>query len=438
MNLGENKVFLELVASFHANPNNFCFFVGAGLSQPLFPSWGNLLKTFISKASSSSLSYSQAELNGYIEKGEHYLEVADVCVQALGSSAYRDIMEAEFDKEFLDDAIPDAYRELLKLSPKTIFTTNYDRIPERLSGGRHRVYANNAAPEAARAFAKGQSLVFKIHGDIGINSTIVLTTADYQRVIHKDSATHLFLTSCFSTKTFIFVGFSLSDPHINIILDKLYSTNHEIPISHYVLLNETSQFKIDAFSKRYGLKVIPYSPSTPAHPEVAQFLRALQHTVETSTVESRTPEHLQIDSEQNLFLHVQQKLSEIFVASSTSVFFSRETLYVSFSATGQTVGEIQRELLSALKLFSFFYEPMKLISFNVYIDNKGSVEFREIQSLICTAAINSNAAYDYATKKTATSVVWQEMKFYATPEITDPFGVKAEVRFPLSTGLLND
>jgi hypothetical protein len=438
MNLGENKIFLELVTNFHANPNNFCFLVGAGLSQPLFPSWGKLLQTFVSKASAGSLPYSETELNGYIEKGEHYLEVADACVQALGATAYRDVMETEFDKEFLDSEIPQAYQDLFDLSPKTIFTTNYDRIPERLSAGRYRAYTNNAAPEAARAFSKAQPLIFKIHGDIGSNESIVLTTADYQRIIHGNSATHSFLASCFSTKTFIFVGFSLSDPHINIILDKLYATNNGIPISHYVFLNETSQFKADAFSKKYGLKIIQYSASTQAHPEVSQFLRALQHTVEAQTVESHSPEHLQIDNEQNLFSHLQQKLGEIFVASSTSVFFSGETLYVGFVAIGQTIGEIQRELLSALKLFSFSYEPMKSISFNVYIDNKGSVELREIQTIVCTAEISSSAAYDYAVKKTSASVAWQEIKFYTAPELTNPFGTKVEVRFPLSTGLLND
>lgn len=438
MTLGENKVFQELVTNFHANPNNFCFFVGAGLSQPLFPSWGKLLKTFVSKASSGSLPYSDTELNSYVERGEHYLEVADSCVQALGTTAYRDAMEAEFDKEFSDKDIPQAYKELFNLSPKTIFTTNYDRIPEILSGGRYRTFSNNTAPEAARAHSKGQPLVFKIHGDISSNESIVLTTADYQRIIHDNKATHSFLTSCFSTKAFIFIGFSLSDPHINIILDRLYTTFSGIPISHYVLLNETSQFKVDAFSKKYGLKVIPYSASTPAHPEVSQFLRALQYTVEIQTVESRTSERLQIDGEQNLFLFLQQKLGEIFVASSTSVFFSGETIYVGFTSMGQTIGETQRELLSALKLFSFSYEPMKSISFNIYVDSKGPVELSEIQPIICTAEISSSAAYDYAIKKTSTSVVWKEMKFYAAPEPTNPFGNKTEVRFPLSIGLLND
>lgn len=438
MNLNENKIFLELVTNFHANPNNFCFFVGAGLSQPLFPSWGKLLKTFVEKASTSSLPYSEAELNSYIENGEHYLEVADSCVQALGATAYRDIMEAEFDKEFLDGDIPQAYKDLFDLSPKAIFTTNYDRIPERLSGGRYRAYTNNAASEAARAYSKGQSLVFKIHGDIGSNESIVLTTADYQRIIHGNSATHSFLSSCFSTKTFIFVGFSLSDPHINIILEKLYATNNGIPISHYVLLNESSQFKADAFSKKYGLKVIQYSASTPAHPEVSQFLKALQHAVQAQTVESHILEHLQIDSEQSLFSHIQQKLGEIFVSSSTSVFFSGETLYVGFTSIGQTVGEIQRELLSALKIFTFSYKPMKSISFNIYVDSKGSVEIREIQAIVCTAEITSDAAYDYAVKKTSASVVWQGMKFYSAPDLTNPFEGKVQIRFPLSTGLLND
>lgn len=438
MNLSENKVLLELASNFHANPDNFCFFIGAGLSQPLFPSWGKLLKTFVSRASTTALPYSEDELNNYIEKGEHFLEVADSCVQALGVTEYRDTMEAEFDKEFFDEDIPQAYQDLFALSPKVIFTTNYDRIPERLSKGRYRTYTNKSSSEAARAYSKGQSLIFKIHGDIGSNDSIVLTTTDYQKIIHSDPATKLFIESCFSTKTFIFIGFSLTDPHIDLILGGLQSKNGGIPISHYVLLNEQSKFKIDAFSKKYGLKIIPYSASTPTHPEVSQFIRTLQHSIEPEAVAPRLPDRLQLSDMDNLFSHVQHKLSEIFVGASTSVFFSENALYIGITVMGQTIGEIQRELLSALKIFSFSYEPMDSIFLNLYSDSKGSTEFREIQTTAFTAQISSTAAYDYATKKTSASVAWQEMKFFTVPEITNPLESKTEIRFPLSIGLLNE
>jgi hypothetical protein len=159
MAIHTEKTFLELVTSYHENPEKFVFFIGAGLSQPLFPSWGVLLKEFIEQAQEAGMSYDKSELLECIEKGESYLDIAEVCVNAMGATRYRDIMEKVFDKDFSLEDVPESYKILMDLSPKMIVTTNYDRLN---------------APEASRFFADNKNVVFKMHGDITDQSSIVL------------------------------------------------------------------------------------------------------------------------------------------------------------------------------------------------------------------------------------------------------------------------
>ncbi|MFM6905767.1 MAG: hypothetical protein ACKOUU_06915, partial [Acinetobacter tjernbergiae] len=101
-----NKTFLELVASYHQSPEKFLFFIGAGLSQPLFPSWKSLLKEFVASAKEGGLPYDETEILKYIENGENYLDVAEACVNSMGAARYRDLMETVFDKDFLESDIP--------------------------------------------------------------------------------------------------------------------------------------------------------------------------------------------------------------------------------------------------------------------------------------------------------------------------------------------
>lgn len=255
MPINTENTLLELVTSYNKNPDRFAFFVGAGLSQPLFPSWKNLLYLFLEKAKEGDLSYLESELAGLIESGESYLDVADTLVDSIGSTRYRDIMESIFDKDFSENEVPEAYQTLMNLAPKTIVTTNYDRIPEIAGKGKYRVHTNKTAPEAARSFSDNKNTVFKLHGDIADQSSIVLTTTDYRKVVYDNQSTRLFINSLLSTKILIFVGFSLSDPHIDDILKNIMSINKGLPLSHYVLLNEQSKFKIASFEKNYGVKV---------------------------------------------------------------------------------------------------------------------------------------------------------------------------------------
>jgi len=436
--INTNKTFLELVTSYHQNPEKFVFFVGAGLSQPLFPSWGSLLKEFVEQAKEGTLPYDEIELLEYIEKGENYLDIAEACVHAMGTTRYRDIMEKVFDKDFLPEEVPESYKALMNLSPKIIITTNYDRIPEIAGKGKYRVNTNKNAPEASRSFTDNKNVVFKMHGDITDQSSIVLTSSDYQKIINDNHSTRLLLNSILSTKILIFIGFSLSDPHINTILDNIKSINKGIPLSHYVLLNESSNFKISSFENKYGVKVISYTPSNSSHPEVIELLNALDHEMGNIPEQVRSNDSVKIEDTETLIKYMNESIKDVILGTGFSVFYSDSDMYMSFTPVGETKGEIQKEILSIIKLINFDCTIINTINIYAIARTAPLINFDESQAIMIKVKVKHEDARKYASKEISTTTLWKLMDFYSPAGLSNVFQIEEKVEFPMSTGIIGE
>ena len=438
MPIYSESTFLELVNDYHQRPEKFVFFVGAGLSQPLFPSWKILLREFVKCAKEGDLAYDENELLEYIENGENYLDIADTCVSSMGSARYRDIMEEVFDKNFSENDIPESYRCLMDLSPKTIITTNYDRIPDIAGKGRYRIITNKNASEGARLLSTDKNIVFKIHGDITDQSSIVLTTSEYQELINNNTKTNLLLSSLLSTKVLIFVGFSLSDPHIDAVLDNIKSINNGISISHYVLLNETSKFKISSFERKYGIKIISYDPTNSSHPEVVSFLRALNHETSEKPEKIDKKVRTKIRGIDELIKHIDTEVRKTIIGSGISVFYQNRDIYLSFTPTGETKGEIQKEILSIFRSMNFECEILD--SLNIFVIAK-TFPYNHIdksQNIFLKAKIKFLDAKKYSDRQISTSTLWKLTKFYSPASLSDFMKIQEKIEFPMSTGIVGE
>ncbi len=438
MPINSENAFLELVNEYHQNPEKFVFFVGAGLSQPLFPSWKMLLKKFLNCAKERDLTHDENELLKYIENGENYLDIADACVRAMGSTRYRDIMEETFDIDFSESDIPESYRCLMDLSPKMIITTNYDRIPEIAGKGRYRIITNKNAPEAARFFSHKKNVVFKIHGDITDHSSIVFTTSEYQKLINNNAKTKSLLSSLLSTKVLIFVGFSLSDPHIDVVLNNIKSVNDGIPISHYVLLNEISTFKISSFESRYGVKIISYDPEDSSHSEVVTFLRALNHKTSKEPEQISTKKETKIIDVDGLIKHIDKEVGETIIGSGFSIFYQNGDIYLSFTPTGETKSEIQKEILSIIRLMNFECDILDKLSMVLIAKTPPSIEIDNSQAILLKLKVKFSDAKKYSDKQISTSTLWRLIEFYTPAGLSNLLQTEDRIEFPMSTGIIGE
>jgi predicted NACHT family NTPase len=275
--LAETPNLLPLLDLYVEYPERIALFTGAGLSSPLFPRWPSLLEQFVNECEAQGkLHYDKSQLQDKIKKGDGYLDIADTCARLLGVSGYREFIRQRFNITFGFDDVPLAYRELLRLGIRILLTTNWDRIPEVGGRGTYNIFSNRRVSDAICANANGQKLAMLLHGEANDGESLVFTREDYDRIIYRsEQPLRDFLKVIFMTETVLFLGFSFSDPHLEMVLGAIHATHAGNVLQHYVLLPNITSFDKDTLERRFGIRVIPYTPSDESHPEVLQFVRML-------------------------------------------------------------------------------------------------------------------------------------------------------------------
>ncbi len=281
---------IELLDEYKNDPDDFAFFVGAGLSLPIFPLWDKLLQKMIHCCSSKDLIRpdEKDELFGKVEQKRDFLDIAEYCKKKLGDSNYRKFLEETFDINFPQEKISPSYKQLFKLHPQIIITTNFDQIPERLSSLNslaidsqlnesdfYRVYDNTRISEARNAFKK-HPVVFKMHGCISNHDSIVFTSSEFDKIINNQTMRN-FMSTILGAKRVLFLGFSFSDPHMDFILKFIREIYGGLSNPHYALMSNLSRVEKEILQNKYDLNVISYQ-STDNHPEVLEFLQLLEKT----------------------------------------------------------------------------------------------------------------------------------------------------------------
>ncbi len=264
---------------------NCVVFVGAGLSQGAkLPSWPDLLRQMLDWSEKHGVDMAdRKELESYIEDGDLLL-VADEMRERLGKDDFRRFMAEIFRKTGLK---PTATHILLSEIPfAAALTSNYDTLLESAytvanGGAAPHVFTHSDYPELSAALRTGEFYVLKVHGTIDRIETVILGRSDYREVMHADSAYRQHLMTLFSVKTVIFLGFGLTDPDLLLLLDELRATFKGYTGKHYALMNTRNipSIKQKRFEKDYCIQIIPYTSSTPEHPEVKAFLTDLAEQV---------------------------------------------------------------------------------------------------------------------------------------------------------------
>lgn len=193
-------------------------FVGAGLSRPLgLPSWEQLIEHM-----ARELDFDPALLVG---PGADYLQVAEFYKLKKGSiGELRSWMDRSWnvsDEELLKSKI---HRQIVDLGFPIVYTTNYDNNIER-AFSLHGQNVSRIASVIDIADAKSDHThVVKFHGDFSDDNSLVLTETDYFNRLELESPLDLKLRSDVLGRTILFVGYSLKDLNLRLLLFKLKRT----------------------------------------------------------------------------------------------------------------------------------------------------------------------------------------------------------------------
>ncbi|MDF1775727.1 MAG: SIR2 family protein [Rhizobiaceae bacterium] len=242
-------------------------FVGAGASQAAgYPGWNNFLETLVDRCiEENRLSGDDAASYKALvgEAGKH-LTLASALKDKLGDVWDQIIAEMFYDNPKEPADVHELLPKLDKLS--MIITTNYDTLLEdtytKALGRRPSVLTFNDGGEMRRLMLQRKFFILKAHGDAAKpGNGIILTTSDYRK-LSRERAYQSLLASIFTLHTVFFVGVSLSDPELIVLLDYLADTfaPGSGPV-HYALIaqEEVNAVERERWLKDYMIQIIPIS-----------------------------------------------------------------------------------------------------------------------------------------------------------------------------------
>jgi len=206
-------------------------FVGAGLSMPAgFVGWKELLREIAN------------DLDLNIDEETDLIAIAQYHVNQTGG---RDGINRKLMHEYTKDAAPNDNHHLLATLPvQTVWTTNYDHLLEDAFRYRRKRVDRKVAPQdLARSLPKRDVVLYKMHGDIDRPDEAVLTKGDYERYDDSRKLFSVQLRADLISKTFVFLGFSFTDPNIGYILARVRNLIGENRRGHYWITRDAGAEK---------------------------------------------------------------------------------------------------------------------------------------------------------------------------------------------------
>jgi hypothetical protein len=167
----------------------------------------------------------------------------------------------------------DVHRALIDLKMSIILTTNYDKLIELAEpGGTRDCYTWKEADKMLSDVEEGRDVLFKIHGTVERDETVIMTQAEYTGAKSHESyqqTMHFLLQS----RTFLMVGYGMNDPYD---LDPVLCMNADAfgasARTHYALMKDPSPNDRDRWQRDFNVQILPYKDFA----ELPAILRALR------------------------------------------------------------------------------------------------------------------------------------------------------------------
>lgn len=256
--------------------------VGAGASKGAgLPLWGELLTKMIDSAVAHKVITPdrEAEYRHLANRTDKFLMVA---------SGLKDDLRSHFD-QFIEETFiapkpaPTALHQALVALDKLqfILTTNYDTLLERAYRKRDddvAVCSFTDAGEVQRRLSRREFFILKAHGDATkLGNQIVLTDVDYRNLLFGQRAYQSLLSAMFTMFTIVFVGASMTDPEVSLLLNYIAdSFSPNAGPTHYALMaaEDVTQVEKDRWFRDFKIQLITVSKQD-NYAELTEFMREL-------------------------------------------------------------------------------------------------------------------------------------------------------------------
>lgn len=301
--------------------NKLVLFIGAGASISLkLPSWKNLVLGILEKldldfSEISDLNFSNLKnsLNSGFRSPLDILNKLenDSNSGALYKTKAKEYVYSVFNEINTSHSLDSELHKLLWELSQKIITTNYDQILEANQPNRTIDVFENANSFLARKSQQDDSkFLYKIHGDFKNPDSIVLFKSDYETIYAQQTSNSDALGDFFKNKTFLFLGFSLSDPFINDLFTKIKRLYNNYTVgNHYIFSTNT----VNSFSE-YDVKLIHINDwNKSLNDYLNELIKIKDSTVEIidSEIEIHTKSDVSENDPESLFLIFNNKAQEL-------------------------------------------------------------------------------------------------------------------------------
>ena len=288
--------------------DNAVVFVGAGASMDAgLPSWKQFLEECLNRAETHRSDHDRlASVRERIVSGD-FLIAAEILQNVLEADLPH-LIRQRFAQSKLRPT--DIHKAIAGINFPLALTTNYDRLLELAYPQPAQTLTWQNAEDILLAMREREFKVVKIHGDVSIQSSLVLTRTNYRKLMHLNEAFKVCIKTLLLTKTVLFVGCSLRDHDLLSLIDEARSEFDSGFGPHYALLlqSETDNYLSEALRDCYRINVITVDtdsgkrasslsglplPNLPVSSVVADYLTEISGRVATERLnrERTTPAH---------------------------------------------------------------------------------------------------------------------------------------------------
>lgn len=265
-------------------------FLGAGVSACSTNDNGDSPKTwpdFLSDAI-NLIQNPSTEINDLISRllsQKNYLMALQVIHNQCEPGTYGNYLRDVF---IVPNYKPSGLHDIIKeIDSKLVITTNFDKIYDNLCNEHEYVVATYTETQKILYNIKSVSnIIIKAHGSIDDIDKIVFTQKQYYEAKKKYPEFYNLLHALFLTHTVVFLGYSLSDPDINLVLETVAGSNSPSK-PHYIVVKEGIEDEIKRYWKDcYNISVLEYGPD---HDKLVESLKELLARVMSYRVSKGMP-----------------------------------------------------------------------------------------------------------------------------------------------------
>ena len=225
----EEQFVREFTKELHSR--NAAAFIGAGFSMSAgYVNWNDLLKGVV-----TDLGLDPQKEHDLVSVAQYSVNKAGGNKNGLTRTILHNIGVAK--KPTIGHQI------LANLPIHTYWTTNYDKLIETsLEEAKKVPDVKHTLEQLSTTWPNRDAVVYKMHGDISDPTNAVICKDDYERYPFKMGQFASLLKGDLIEKTFLFLGFSFTDPNIDFILSRVRAVMEDNQREHYCIQKKITKW----------------------------------------------------------------------------------------------------------------------------------------------------------------------------------------------------